>query len=181
MCCKFPCIPFVYMYLTTATSIPTVDCKTSIWPRVEIIWFVPCFIYRTLHCRESDFFKVKEELPKVLSIDGNFRLVRKKTAGTSPFPGHHEGRLFLPQLPAQPDQIDTSSAAFVSLKTYISPVNILWAKLFCGIPNIWCYHPGCWLMRRHCRVGYCFQSACGWFSTTCTASVSHAQSNIDFK
>jgi hypothetical protein len=37
----------------------------------------------------------KEELPRIMSLDGNFRLVRKKTAGTSHCPPRHGTNFFL--------------------------------------------------------------------------------------
>ena len=42
--------------------------------------------------------QIAEVLPRVLSMDGNFCLVRKKSAGTSNSPRHHDGNFFLPDI-----------------------------------------------------------------------------------
>ena len=51
-----------------------------------------------------------EVLPRVLSMDGNFRLVRKKSAGTSNSPGYHDGKFFLSDIEEIPDSASERTA-----------------------------------------------------------------------
>ena len=41
-------------------------------------------------------FQTDDLVPVIISMDGNFRLVRKKSSGSSYHPPHHLGRFFMP-------------------------------------------------------------------------------------
>ena len=67
------------------------------------------------HLQTQHQLQKKKKKKRLISVDGNFRLVRKKSAGKSPQPGHHEGRMFLPDLPPLQSQSENVEAGTVQV------------------------------------------------------------------
>ena len=66
--------------------------------------------------------ETRDTLPQILSLDGNFRLVRKRSAGPSYCPPQHGTKFFLRPDEVQPYLLDANQAANVDVSIIVPVV-----------------------------------------------------------